>query len=205
MSLLQQDYEQTDDAARGESFTRGTSHILVAAIAATILVTAAIAAYVIAGRKPAPATGEVVGVWAWPHHAETSGFDASGARVPSESFDQMLVFADVRIHNQTKGPLFLTSSMINLTLPDGSVHTAYAASPSEYDRIFSVYGNVPVPHGPALPLQAFINPGQTLEGTMVAAFRVDKQQWDARKAIDLAFTFRYQPPLHLTPQSITDR
>ena len=200
MSLLQQDSQQLDDAAQGEEFTKGSSHVVWAAIAAAVLVTAIIAAYVIAGQKPPVATGQVVSVWAWPHHAETAGYDASGAQIPKESFDQMLVFADVKLHNQSKMPLFLNSIAANVTLPQG-IDTSYAASPSEYDRIFMAYGKIPVPHGPALAANATIQPGQTIEGTIVASFRMDKQQWDARKGLDFTFGFQYQPSLKLAPQT----
>ena len=200
MSLLQQDSQQLDDAAQGEEFTKGSSHVVWATIAAAVLVTAIVAAYVIAGQKPPVATGQIVSVWAWPHHAESSGFDASGAQTAKESFDQMLVFADVKLHNQSKIPLFLNSIAADATLPDG-IHTSYAAAPSEYERIFQAYRNIPVPHGPALPIDATIQPGQTIEGTIVASFRMDKQQWDARKALDFDFGIQYQPPLKLTPQT----
>ncbi|MGH9606405.1 MAG: hypothetical protein ACRD3N_11990 [Terracidiphilus sp.] len=200
MSLLQQNSQQLDDAAKGESFTKGSSHVVWASIAAIVVVTAIVAAYIIAGQKPPPATGQIVAVWAWPHHAESSGIDASGAQMAKESFDQMLIFADVKIHDQGKVPLYLNSIMTNVTLPDG-IHSSYAALPAEYDRIFMAYGNIPVPHGPALPFDTLINPGQTIEGTMVASFRLDKQQWDARKALDFTFGFRYQPILKLTPQT----
>jgi hypothetical protein len=200
MSLLQQDPQRLDDAARGEEFTKGSSHVVWATIAAAVLVTAAIAAYVIAGQKPPVATGQIVAVWAYPHHAESSGFDANGARMAKESFDQMLIFADVKLHNQSKVPLFLTGAAANLTL-DGGIRTSYAASPSEYDRVFMAYGTIPVPHGPALPATATIEPGQTIEGTIVTSFKMNKQTWDARKGLDYNFSFQYQPILKLAPQS----
>ena len=44
MSLLHQDSpEEIDDAARGEEFTKGTSHVVWASALATVLVTVAIA------------------------------------------------------------------------------------------------------------------------------------------------------------------
>ena len=53
---------------------------------------------------------------------------------------------------------------------------------------------------------ATIAPGQTLEGTFVSSFRLNKQQWDARKDLSFTFAFRYQPSLVLTPQSqVTDQ
>ena len=200
MSLLQQTSPELDDASRGEELTKGSSHVVWATIAATVIVTLAIAAYVITGQKPAPATGQIVAVWAYPHHTETPGIDASGAAIPKEAFDQILLFTQVRLHNRSNGPLFLNSVMANVTLGDG-IHTSYAAGPSEYDRVFLAYPGIPVPHGPALPMTATINPGQTLEGTFVSSFQIDKQTWDARKSLNYTFGFRYQPSLELAPQS----
>ncbi len=84
------------------------------------------------------ATGEIVQVWAHPQHTVTSGFDANGAPMPKESFDQVLVFAHVRLHNQSKQPLFLHEIMANATLDDG-IHSSYAATTADYDRVFIAY------------------------------------------------------------------
>src|ERR1035438_5962332 len=108
MSLLHQDSsEEIDDAARGEEFTKGSSHVLWASLVAGVLVTIAIAVYVLAGQKPPAATGEIQQVWVHPQHTETSGLDANGAPMPKESFDQVMVFALVKLQNQSKQPLFL--------------------------------------------------------------------------------------------------
>jgi len=197
MSLLHQ--EEQDDAARGEELTRGSSHLVVAAVVATLVVAAAIAAYVISGQTAPMATGEVLGVWAHAQHVETSGYDASGAMMPKESFDQVMVFATVKLHNQSKAPLFLWNILTNATLDDG-IHSSYAGTAADYDRVFVAYPNLGVPHGKALPLQTEIDPGQTLEGTFVCAFKLTKQQWDARKGLNFTFAFRYQPNLVLTPK-----
>lgn len=199
MSLLHQDTpDEIDDAARGEELTKGTSHVVVAAVIATLLVSAAIAIYFIAGQKPPVATGDIIAVWAHPHHAETSGLDANGASMAKESFDQVLVFTQVRLHNQSNTPLFLVSILTNATLDDG-IHSSYAASEVDYNRVFLAYPGIPVPHGPALPLNLTLQPGQTVEGTFVSSFRANKQQWDARKSLDFSINFRYQSSLLLTP------
>ncbi len=199
MSLLQQDSAELDDAARGEELTKGTSHVVWAAIAATVVVSIAIAIYVIAGQKPPIATGEIVAVWAHPQHTETSGLDANGAPKPAESVDQVMVYTKVRLHNQSKHPLFLNNVLTNVTLDDG-IHSSYAANKGDYDRIFIAYPDMPVPHGPALsPLDTEIDSGQTVEGTFVSAFRMTKQQWDARKKLNYTFSFRYQPNIEVTP------
>jgi hypothetical protein len=200
MSLLQQGSpEELDDAARGEEFTKGSSHVVWATVIATVLVAVAVAVYVIAGQRPPLAGGEIEQVWVHPQHTETSGRDANGEPMPKQTFDQIYVFALVKLHNQSKVPLFLRNAMINVTLADG-IHSSYAATAADYDRVFLAYPAMPVPHGNALSLQATIDPGQTVEGTIVAAFRMDKQQWDAHKNLDFTFAFSYQPSLVLAPR-----
>jgi hypothetical protein len=203
MSLLHQ--EQMDDAARGEELTKGSSHVIIASAIAAVVVTIAIAIYVIAGQKPPLATGDVIAIWAHPQHTETPALDASGARMAVEKFDQVMVFTQVRLHNQSPHPLFLQNITANATLDDG-IHTSYAAAASNYDRIFLAYPDLTVPHGKALSLTTEIDPGQTVEGTFVSAFKVSKQQWDARKDLNFTFSFRYQPNLVLKPKvTITEQ
>jgi hypothetical protein len=201
MSLLHQDSpEEIDDAARGEELTKGSSHVIWATVIAAVLVTIAITIYVIAGQKPPAVTGDIIAVWAYPHHAETPGVDANGELMVKESFDQVLVFAEVRLHNQSKIPLFLLNVLTNATVEDG-IHSSYAASRSDYDRVFLAYPGIPIPHGPGLPIDLTLDPGQSVDGTFVSSFRLTKQQWDARKNLTFSFTFRYQPTLVLKPRT----
>ena len=205
MSLLRQDSPQLDDAARGEELTKGSSHLLWTSLIAVVVVTAAIAVYVITGQKPPAASGDIEQVWVHPQHTETSGFDANGAPMPQESADQVYVFALVKLHNQSDKPLFLHNILANATLDDG-IHSSYAATASDYDRVFLAYPNMPVPHGKALSPQTTIGPGQSAEGTVVSAFRLTKAQWDARKSLNFTFGIQYQKDLTLAPHSpITDQ
>ena len=159
MSLLQQDSPDLDDAARGEELTKGSSHVLWASILAGVIVSAGIAIYVITGQKPPAATGEIEQIWVHPQHTETSGYDANGAPMPKQAFDQVYVFALVKLHNQSKNPLFLHNAMTNATMDDG-IHSSYAATVSDYNRVFLAYPGIPVPHGKALSPQSTIEPGR---------------------------------------------
>jgi len=198
MSLLQQDSPEIDDAALGEEFTKGSSHVVWTAAIATVLVTLAIGLYVMAGTKPPALTGEVERVWAHPMHTETSGVDASGASVAKEGFDQVLVFARVKLHNQTDKPLFLREILTNAKLDDG-IHSSYAAIPIDYERVFQAYPELASLHSNGLSPSTTIDAGQTVEGTFVSAFRLTKDQWDARKSLDFTLGIQYQPNLTLTP------
>jgi hypothetical protein len=201
MSLLHQDTpEEIDDAARGEAFTKGSSHVVWASVIAAIVVTVSIAAFVIAGEKPPAAAGEIVQVWVHPMHVETSGLDANGEPMPKQSFDQVLVFSQVRLRNQSKEPLFLHQVTANALIGEG-IRSSYAASAPDFDRTFVVYPELTVPHGRALPIEVTLDPGQTLEGEIVSSFKMSKQEWDARKGLNFTFAFRYQPNLVLEPHA----
>lgn len=207
MSLLHQDSpNQIDDAAKGEEFTKGTSHRIWATVIAAVVVSIAIAIYVIAGEKPPMADGEMVEVWAHPLHSITPGYDANGAPQTQESFEHVLVFAHVKLENKSDKPLFLHRIETNVTLSDG-IHTAYAATLSDYDRVFIAYPDLAPYHDKGLsPLDTTIDPGKAQEGTFVSSFRVNKQEWDARKDLSFDFNFRYQPSLKLTPHTaVTER
>jgi len=205
MSLLQHDSQAQDDAARGEEFTKGSSHLIRTGLVAAVVVTIAVGLYFRMGEKPPVATGQVVNLTAHLMHRETSGLDANGAAMPKEKFDQVLLFAHLQLHNQTKEPLFLRHMMANLTLDDG-IHTSYVAIPADYERIFVAYPDLAPLRGKSIPTEATIPPGQTLEGDFVSAFRLDKQQWDGRKGLNFNVGLRYNPDLVLTPTSpVTDR
>ncbi len=195
MSLLQQNSQEQDDAARGEELTKGSSRVGLATGIAALVVIVAIFLYVRLGEKPPAATGEVTNVQAHPMHRETAALDAAGAAMAQEKFEQMLVFAHVKLHNQSKNPLFLHQAMMNVTLADGSITTSYAATPTDYERAFKAYSELAPFHGNPLPMEPTIEPGQTLEGDILASFRLSKEQWDARKSLDFDFGFRYQPLL----------
>ena len=199
MSLLQ-DSPELVEAKPGEDYTKGSSHVVWAAWIAAVLVTTAIAIFVMANRKSPVSSGEIVNVWVHPQHAESSGFDANGEAMAKQSFDQVLVFTQVKLHNLGKEPLYLHNVMTNIKLDDG-IHSSYAASAADYDRVYVAYPKMPVPHQTALSTtDATIAPGQSLEGTIVSSFRLNQQQWDARKDLNFTFAFRYQPSLTLTPQ-----
>jgi hypothetical protein len=199
MSLLHQEAtEQVDDAARGEAFTKGSSHVGIAALVAAVLISIAVAIYIFAGQKPPVATGEVLAVWAHPQHTETSGLDANGDPMPKQTYDQMMVFARIRLRNQSPHPLALLNVLTNTAMPDG-IHSCYAASATDYERIFKAYPQMPVPHGTPLAVESTLEPGQSVEGTFVSAFLMSKQEWDTHKSLDFSVDFRYQPRLLLTP------
>jgi hypothetical protein len=206
MSLLHQETQDAaDDAARGEEFTKGSSHVLIPAIVAAVVVSAAIGLFFFFGHKPPVATAEVLSVWVHPHHTVTSGVDANGEKAPVETYDQVLVFYKVRLHNQSKTPVYLLNALANVTMPDG-IQSNYALSLIDYERIFKAYDGFPVPHDKGQAIDTYIEPGQTVDGTFVSIFNMTKEQWDANKGLDFTVGLRFHPSLKLTSQvPVTER
>lgn len=198
MSLLQQNSQEQDDAARGEEFTKGSSNVWLAGGIAAVVVIIAIFLYVRLGEKPMPATGEVTNLSAHLMHRETAAVDAAGAPMAQDKFDQILVFGHAKLHNQSKQPLFMHEIMTNVTLDDG-VHVSSAAPPTDYERLFKVYPELASLHASPLATELTLEPGQSAEGDFVTSFRMTKPEWDARKGVDFTFAFRYQPLLKVSP------
>ena len=201
MSLLHQETPQDiDDAARGEEFTRGTTHVVWAGAIAALLVTVALALYVLSTQKPPVVSGEIVQVWAHPNHVVTSGLDANGEPMAKQSFDQVLVFARVKLRNQSKNPLILEDVLANLSQADGILSVS-AGSSGQYDQVFLAYPELAALHSNPLSPRATLEPGQSIEGSVFWIFRASRQEWDARRDLNFTFRFQYQANLVLAPHT----
>jgi hypothetical protein len=201
MSLLQQESgNETGDAAIGEEITKGSSHIIAAGIVAAVLVTIAIAIFVLAGEKKPVVSGEIVQVWAHPRHVETSGIDASGEAMAKESFDEVLVFAHVKLHNECKHPLVMQDVLANVKQGDGILSVS-AGSTTQYDEVFLAYPEIAAYRANSLSPRVILDPGQSVDGTVFWAMRLNKQEWDARKELNFTFRFQYQPSVVLAPHN----
>ena len=201
MSLLHQESpEDMDDAARGEEFTRGTTHVIWAGVIAAILVTVIVALVVLATYKPPVVSGEIVQVWVHPNHVVTSGFDANGEPMAKQSFDQVLVFARIKLINKSKTPLILEDVLANLRQADGILSVS-AGSTGQYDQVFLAYPELAAQHSNPLSPRATIEPGQSVEGDVFWIFRMSRQEWEARKDLNFTFRFQYQDNLVLAPHT----
>ncbi|MGA2350580.1 MAG: hypothetical protein ABSF70_09135 [Terracidiphilus sp.] len=217
MSLLHQDSPQEiDGAARGEEFTKGSSHVVLAAFIAALLVTVVVVAFVLASRKPPVATGEIVQVWAHPTHGETPGVDANGEAMAKETFNQVLIFAHVKLQNQSKNPIALENLLINAIPGDGIPLSVSAGSKAQYEEAFLAYPELAALHTDAFVTHKIIAPGESVDGTAFWVLRLSKEEWDARKdwqpnpehgdpgskfGLNFTFSIQYQPNIVLAPQT----
>jgi hypothetical protein len=201
MSLLQlkDNAARGDDAsAKGEDYAKGSSYILWTALAAFLVLSAGITLFLMSTRKPPVAAGEVTQVWIHPVHTINRPTDAAGVQQSARVFDQVLVFAHLRVRNQSDQPIVIKDLMTNATM-DGAIHSSYAASPVDFDRIFIAYPDLKALHTTTLSKDTIIQPNQVLDGLIVSAFHVSQEAWDSHQDMNFNVDFKYHPGLVLTP------
>jgi len=201
MSLLQlrQDpVHEHDASSEGEDLAKGSSYMLWTLLAAFVLVTVGITLFLMSDRKPPVAVGEVTQVWAHGVHTLNTPTDAAGVQTAGEVFDQVLVFAQVRVRNQSDQPIVLKDMLTNVALPDGP-RSSYAASSIDYDRIFIAYPELSGLRSKTLVRETVVQPNEVLDGMIVSAFHVSQEQWKARKDLNFSIQFKFHPDLVLVP------
>ncbi|AXC11153.1 hypothetical protein ACPOL_1811 [Acidisarcina polymorpha] len=168
-------------------------------LAAAVVVLLVIGAYVYFGEKPPVAAGEVAHLTAYPvHRVSNSALEATPAAAKVEqTFDQIVVVAEVRLHNRSHGPLFLSDMSAVLSLP-GEEQRSLAANPTDFNRVFVAYPDLVPIKQPPLLRDTTIPAGGSVEGELVFNYPITKQQWDLRRSLDITISFLHQKDLVLT-------
>jgi hypothetical protein len=202
MSLLQvpnDPVHEHDASSEGEDLAKGSSHIIWAILAASVFMIVAVTVLWVAIHKPPIAAGEVTQIWAHGVHTLNTPIDANGVQSAGEVFDQVLVFAKLRIRNQSEKPIVLKDILINATFEDG-IHSSYVATAIDYDRIFIAYPELKGLQAPTLVRETVISPGQVLDGMVISSFHVSQAQWAAHKDLNITVQFQFHPDLVLVPK-----
>jgi hypothetical protein len=164
---------------------------------AAVVVVAAIAAYVFLGRKPPVHSGQVLSVNIYPIHrdlkaaAGTEGMQGSG-----DSYDHLILLADVSIKNETNIPLFLRDMYADVQLQENPQRSA-AATVTSLEKVFIAYPELKQYQKTPLARDITLQPGQQVEGEMGFVFPMSKAEWDSRDGLDLTFIFLHQNALKL--------
>jgi hypothetical protein len=172
-----------------------SNHAWLTVIAEFVIVVLAIGDYVLINNKPPVSAGQVLNLDIYPIHRDLStGPSTEGMAGESETYDEVMVFANVRIANQTDIPIFLQDMWAILDLPDGPQRST-AASQTDFDKVFIAYPDVHQFRRNPVPRDLTLQPGQKTEGLMIFHFDIPKTQWDARNGLELHVSFQHQNSL----------
>jgi hypothetical protein len=167
-------------------------------IAAAVFVLLVIGAYVYFNEKPPVVAGEILHLTAYPIHSESKANQfATQSIAPVETkFDEVIIIADVRLHNQSEGPVFLADMAATLKLPTEE-DRSLAAGTADFNRVFVAYPALaPMKQQPLLR-DITIPAGATTEGQLVYNYPITKEQWDQRQSLTLTLSFTHQKDLVL--------
>ncbi len=160
-------------------------------VLAALFVSLAITAYFYFGRRTPESTGEVVRLSEFPVHTLIRGAvaGAPGMVGQDENYDQLLVFALVRLHNQSKAPLKVDDMWATIKLPNGEIRRSLAASDSDFKRVFAAYPQLSPIRIEPLRRDIAIAPGDSIDGLLVFNYPVTRAQWDTRQTMDVTISF----------------
>src|SRR5215467_381149 len=105
---------------------------LVIVLIATVIVVVTIAAYVYIDEKPPVAVGKIVKLDVTPIHTEMKvGAGGQGVQGGTDTYDNLLILAQVQIRNQANIPLFLHDMWSDLTTYNGEEVRSLAANTND--------------------------------------------------------------------------
>ena len=163
-----------------------------------VVVLLVIGAYIYVEEKPPVVAGDVLHLSAYPIHRESkaSMFSTPQVGQVDNNFDEVIIIADVRIHNQSQGSVFLADMAALLKLPTEEDRSA-AATASDFNRVFIAYPTLAPMKQQPLVRDTTIPAGATAEGQLVFNYPITKEQWDQRKSLDITLSFINQKDLVL--------
>jgi hypothetical protein len=169
--------------------------IILIIVAAIVIPVAVVAGYVWFNRVPNPYSGQVLSVNVYPIHRDlTEKSSTEGIGGQNETYDQILIFADVSIRNTAKIPLFLHDMWSTVNLPDETQRST-AASTSDFEKVFIAYPDTAQYRKAPLPRDITLQPGQQVEGEMIFSYQISQAQWQSATAMNVDISFLHQNPL----------
>jgi hypothetical protein len=169
-------------------------------VIAAIVVSIALGLYVYLGQRPPVASGEVLQTTLYPLHTvinNNGGLSGEGMEGSSESYDQLLILAKIKIRNHTDIPLFLLDISSAIKLPDGSEQENVAASNRDMDRVFQAYPSLSYLRADPIPRDITLTPGQSAEGLAIFNYPISKDQWSKLQTAKVVVSFMHQKNLEL--------
>jgi len=127
----------------------------------------------------------VIGIIAFLFRAKPAaqgGIDAVYFSEPA-SMTNGMVLLQVTLHNVSGKTLYIKSITANLKTEQDLSDSA--ASPSDYDRYFIAYPDLKEHSTQPLVVEAKVAPGAEQKGSVLVSFAVTKEQFDARKDLNV--------------------
>ncbi|MGC2162661.1 MAG: hypothetical protein WA634_12175 [Silvibacterium sp.] len=173
------------------------SRIILIFIAAVAIAVAIVGGYVWANWVPTPYSGQILSVNYYSIHNDLSQpTTTEGVGGQNEVYDEILVFANVRVRNVSKEPLYLSDMWAVANLP-GEDDNSSAVATSDFQKVFIAYADTSQYQKPPLLRDITLQPGQQVDGMMIFNYQMNQAKWDSRTGLDINIQFIHKKPLVL--------
>ena len=181
-----------------EEETNSTKRALLILLVATVIVVVTIAAYVYIDEKPPVSVGKIVTLEVVPLHSQMRvGEGAQGIQGGLETYDQVIILAEVQVRNQASYPLYLHDMWGNLSAANGDEQRSLGANKNDFQSAFIAYPQLAQYKQDPLMRDLILQPGQSVQGLVIFHYPITKDQWDARHGFNAVLSFTNQKNLVL--------
>lgn len=149
-------------------------------------------------QQPPVAAGTIVSVHYYPIQTEVEeGTTGAGMPGSSQTYNELLILADIQVRDQAKVPLFLNGVAATLTLPGDQPRHNLAAGKSDFARVFEAYPSLNQYYAKPFQQAITLHPGEQTEGLAIFSFPITQQQWDSRQKASVVVSLIHQSNLLL--------
>lgn len=154
---------------------------------ALVIVLAAIGVYVAMNRVAPTAKGDISGIWLY----QPLPAQMPNSTLPPPS-NGLIALVPVKVKNVSTKPLAVQELTAIVRLGDTD-YKSYAASPSDFDKVFLYYPDLSGYRKPILLRHSEIPPGGELQGLAIFNFDVTEDQWNHASTFWVEATFDTNP------------
>lgn len=189
----------TSPTASLRSSERGSAlTAAISVLAALGIIAAVVAAFYIFDTPPPASHGKVLSLEVFPISNTTGGGVISGGvSGQPESFNEVIVLANVELKNTSKAPLDLFDLDSYLDIPNTDTYEDGAASHQDFERVFLAYPQLKSKEAAPLRRDITLQPGQDVIGQLVFHYPITLDQWKARKSLHIVVDWKHQNNLVL--------
>lgn len=172
---------------------------LVSVIGALIIVCAVAAAFYYFDTPPPSTLGRVLSVDVFPVHNTSggNGVIAGGISGQEETFNEIIVLANVELKNNTKSPIHLFDLDSFLYIPGADIYENGGAGQKDFGRVFIAYPEMKAKENTPLLRGSTLAPGQTITGQLVFHYPLTLAQWKSRSQMHIVIDWQHQTDLVL--------
>lgn len=170
----------------------------ISIIVALLLIGLVVAGFYYFDTPPPASQGKILSLDVFPiHNVSGGGIIADGISGQPETFDEVILLANVAIKNTAKVPEHLFDLNSYLYMPDSTIYQNGASSHKDFDRLFMAYPQFKPKEGNPLRRDTVLAPGQQVTGQIVFHYPITLQQWKNRTKLHIIINWSHQDNLIL--------